>query len=327
MNGTGRRTFIVGLGSAAAWPLVARGQQPTMPVVGYLQGGSAERTQPIIAAFRRGLAESGFIEGRNVVIEYRLANGQPDRVPGLADELVRLRVNVLASGYQTAKAAKAATATIPIVFMGGADPVRSGLVPSINRPGGNITGASLASTELLAKRIGLLRELLPQATTLGVLIDARAPDFQLEVQDVQEAARRVGLSIITPTVNGEGDFENAFATFVRERAAAVVVAPSVLFNDHPARLADLAAHHRLPTVYELREFVEAGGLMAYAPSITEAFRLGGVYAGRVLKGEKPAEMPILLPAKFEFSLNLKAAKALGLTVPPGVLAIADHVIE
>jgi len=247
-----RREFIAGLGGAAAWPAVARAQQPAMPVVGYLQGGSAERTRPIIAAFRQGLAESGFIEGRNVVIEYRLANGQPDRVPGLADELVKLRVNVLASGYQTAKAAKDATATIPIVFMGGADPVRAGLVASINRPGGNVTGVSLASTELLAKRIGLLRELLPQATILGALIDARVPDFQLEVQDVQEAARRLGLPVITPKVSSEGDFDNAFATFARERADAIVVAPSVLFNDHPARLADLAAHRRLPTVYELR---------------------------------------------------------------------------
>jgi putative tryptophan/tyrosine transport system substrate-binding protein len=273
------------------------------------------------------LAESGFVEGRNVVIEYRLANGQLDRVPGLAAELVKLRVNVLASGYQTAKAAKEATSTIPIVFMGGADPVRAGLVGSINRPGGNLTGVSLFSTELLGKRIGLLRELVPQATILGALIDARAPEFQLGVQDVHEAAGRLGLSVVIPKVSGESDFDDAFATLARERADAVVVAPSILFNDHPARLADLAAHHRLPTSYELREFVEAGGLMAYAPSITEAFRQGGAYAGRVLKGEKPADMPILLPAKFEFSLNMKAARALDLAIPPDVLAIADYVIE
>jgi putative tryptophan/tyrosine transport system substrate-binding protein len=321
-----RREFITGLG-AAAWPVAARAQQAAMPVVGYLQGGTWERTQPIIAAFRRGLAESGFVEGRNVVIEYRLANGQPDRVPGLAVELVKLRVNVLASGYQTAKAAKEATRTIPIVFMGGADPVRAGLVASINRPGGNLTGVSLFATELLGKRIGLLRELVPQATILGALIDARVPDPQLEMQDVQEAARRLGLSVVIPKVTSESDFDDAFASLARERADAVVVAPSTLFNDHPARRADLAARHRLPTVYELREFVEAGGLMAYAPSITEAFRQGGVYAGRVLKGEKPADIPVLLPANFEFSLNLKAAKALGLAIPPSVLAIADHVIE
>jgi putative ABC transport system substrate-binding protein len=186
---------------------------------------------------------------------------------------------------------------------------------------------SLFSTELLGKRIGLLRELVPNATVLGALIDARGPEFQLETQDVQEAAHRLGLSVVIPKVGSEGDFDDAFSTLARERADAVVVAPSTLFNDHPARLADLAVRHRLPVVYELRQFVEAGGLMAYAPSITEAFRQGGAYAGRVLKGERPADMPVLLPAKFEFSLNLKTAKALGLAIPPSVLAIADHVIE
>jgi putative ABC transport system substrate-binding protein len=271
------------------------------------------------------LAESGFVEGRNVVIEYRLANGQPDRAPGLAAELVKLRVNVLASGYSTAKAAKDATRTIPIVFMGGADPVRAGLVASINRPGGNLTG--IFATELLGKRIGLLRELVPQATILGALIDTGVRDPQHEVQDVEEAAHRLGLSVVISKVTSESDFDDAFATLARQRADAVVVAPSTLFNDHPARLADLAAHHRLPTVYELREFVEAGGLMAYAPSITDAFCQGGVYAGRVLKGEKPADMPVLLPAKFEFSLNLKTAKALGLTIPETLLATADEVIQ
>ena len=322
-----RREFIAGLGGAAAWPLAVRAQQPTMPVVGYLQGGTPERTQPIIAAFRQGLAESGFVEGRNVVIEYRLANGQPDRVPALAAELVSRRVNVLASGYQTAHAAKAATTTIPIVFMGGADPVRSGLVASINRPGGNITGVSLASVELLGKRLGLLRELVPQAAILGALIDVNLdPDFQV-LQDIQEAARRLSLSVVAANVRNERDFDEAFTTLARERVDAVIVPPSVLFNDNPARLAALAARHRLATAYELREFVEAGGLMAYAPSITEAFRQGGVYTGRVLKGEKPADMPVLLPTKFEFALNLKTAKALGLTVPPTLLAIADEVIE
>jgi putative tryptophan/tyrosine transport system substrate-binding protein len=320
-----RRQFIAGLGGAAAWPLVARAEQQAMPVVGYLQGGAPERTQPIIAAFRRGLAETGFVEGRNVVIEYRLANGQPERAPALAAELVNLRVNVLASGYGTARAAKDATATIPIVFMGGADPVRAGLVVSINRPGGNVTGVSLAAIELLGKRIGLLRELAPQAAILGALIDVGSPEVQFQLQDIQEAA--LSLSVVATKVSSERDFDEAFATLARERVNAVVVSPSNLFNDNPAQLAALAARHRLPTTYELREFVEAGGLMAYAPSITEAFRQGGVYTGRVLKGEKPADMPVLLPTKFEFALNLKAAKALGLTVPPTMLAIADGVIE
>jgi putative tryptophan/tyrosine transport system substrate-binding protein len=225
-----------------------------------------------------------FVEGRNVVIEYRLANGQPDRVPGLAAELVKLPVNVLASGYQTAKAAKDATGTIPIVFMGGADPVRSGLVASINRPGGNLTGVSLFTTELLGKRIGLLHELVPQATILGALIDARAPDLQLGVQDVQGAARRLGLSVVIPKVSSERDLDDAFASFARDGAGAIIVTPSTLFNDNPDRLVSLAARHRLPTVYELREFVEAGGLMSYAPSITEAFRQGAKCGGVAARG-------------------------------------------
>jgi putative ABC transport system substrate-binding protein len=324
-----RREFIVGLGSAVAWPVVGRAQQPAMPVVGFLQGQSPATAAPLIAAFSQGLRETGFVEGQNVVVEYRLANGQPDRVPALAAELVSRRVNVLASGYQTAHAAKAATTTIPIVFMGGADPVRAGLVASINRPGGNLTGVSLAAIELLGKRLGLLRELVPQAAILGALIDARvpAPEFQFQLQDVQEAAHRLDLSVVAPNVRSERDFDEAFATLTRARVDAVVVAPSVLFNDNPARLIGLAARHRLPTAYELRQFVEAGGLMAYAPSITEAFRQGGVYTGRVLKGEKPADIPVLLPTKFEFALNLKTAKALGLTVPPTLLALADEMIE
>jgi putative tryptophan/tyrosine transport system substrate-binding protein len=319
-----RRDFIAGLG-AAAWPLAGRAQQRALPVVGYLQGGTPERTQPIIVAFRQGLAESGFVEGRNVVIEYRMANGQPDRVPALAAELVNLRVNVLASGFGTARAAKEATTTIPIVFMGGADPVRAGLVASINRPGGNLTGVSIFATELIGKRIGLLREMVPQATILGALIDPTAPFEQL--QDAQEAGRRLGLSVVAANVRSERDFDDAFASFARDGAGAVIVTPSTLFNDNPDRLVSLAARHRLPTVYELREFVEAGGLMSYAPSITEAFRQGGVYTGRVLKGEKPADMPVLLPTKFDLVINMKTAKTLGLTIPETLLATAEEVIQ
>jgi putative tryptophan/tyrosine transport system substrate-binding protein len=323
-----RREFIAGLGGAVAWPVVARAQQRAMPVVGFLQGQSPATAAPLIEAFRQGLRETGFVDGQNVLVEYRLANGQPDRVPALAAELVSRRVNVLASGYQTAHAAKAATTTIPIVFMGGADPVR-GLVASINRPGANLTGATLAAIELLGKRLGLLRELVPQAAILGALIDVRTPaaSYQFQLQDIQEAAHRLDLSLVVANVRSERDFDDALATLARKRVDAAVVAPSVLFNDNPARLVALAARHRLPTAYELRQFVEAGGLMAYAPSITEAFRQGGVYTGRVLKGEKPADMPIMLPTKFEFALNLKTAKALGLTIPPNLLALADEVIE
>jgi putative tryptophan/tyrosine transport system substrate-binding protein len=322
-----RREFIAALGSAVGWPVMARAQQSGAPIVGYLQAGSAEKTQAIIVAFRRGLAESGFVEGQNVVVEYRLANNQPDRVPALAAELVSLGVRVLASGYQTARAAKDGTTTIPIVFMGGADPVRGGLVDSINRPGGNITGVSLASTDLLGKRVGLLRELVPQVATLGALIDATGPEAELQLQDVQEAARRSGLSVQVAYVRSERDFDDAFSMFARQRAGAVIVTPSTLFNDNPDRLAALAARHDLPTVYELRQFVEAGGLMSYAPSITEAFRQGGVYTGRILKGEKPGNLPVLLPTKFELVINLKTAKALSLTVPETLLATADEVIQ
>jgi putative tryptophan/tyrosine transport system substrate-binding protein len=241
--------------------------------------------------------------------------------------MVSLGVRVLASGYQTARAAKDGTTTIPIVFMGGADPVRGGLVDSINRPGGNITGVSLASTDLLGKRVGLLRELVPQVATLGALIDATGPEAELQLQDVQEAARRSGLSVQVAYVRSERDFDDAFSMFARQRAGAVIVTPSTLFNDNPDRLAALAARHDLPTVYELRQFVEAGGLMSYAPSITEAFRQGGVYTGRILKGEKPGNLPVLLPTKFELVINLKTAKAPSLTVPETLLATADEVIQ
>jgi putative tryptophan/tyrosine transport system substrate-binding protein len=320
-----RREFIAGLGSAAAWPLAAEAQQPAMPVVGFLQGQSPETAAPLIDAFRRGLAESGFVEGQNVVVEYRLANGVPDRVPGLAAELTNRRVNVLASGYSTARAAKAATATIPIVFMGGADPVRAGLVASINRPGGNITGVSLAAVELTGKRIGLLHELVPQASVLGALIQSPDPEFQLE--KVKEATDRLGLTVKAAPVGNERDFDEAFDTLLREGAGAIIVTASTLFNNNTNRLVALSASRSIPTAYELREFVVAGGLMSYAPSITDAFRQGGQYAGRILKGEKPAELPVLQPTKFELVINLKTANALGLTIPETLLATADEVIQ
>jgi putative tryptophan/tyrosine transport system substrate-binding protein len=323
-----RREFIAGLGSAAAWPVAARVQRGALPVVGFLHGGSPETTMSVMAAFRRGLAESGFVEGRNVVVEYRLANGHLHRVPTLAVELVNRHVAVLASGYQTARAAKDATATIPIVFMGGADPVKAGLVASINRPGGNVTGVSLLSANLVAKRIGLLHEVVPRATVIGVLIDRDVKvESELVLQEVTDALRRLGLSALVLYVSSEHDFDDAFATFVREGAGAIIVTPSTLFNDKANRLVALAARHSVPTIYELREFVEAGGLMSYAPSLTEAFRQGGVYTGHILKGEAPADLPVLLPTKFELVINAKTAKALGLTIPETLLATADEVIQ
>jgi putative tryptophan/tyrosine transport system substrate-binding protein len=331
-SGCSRRKLLAGLATApltcATWSLVALAQRGALPVVGFLHLGSPETTMPVIAAFRRGLAESGFVEGRNVVVEYHLANGHPDTVPALAAELVNRHVAVLASGYQTARAAKDATATIPIVFMGGADPVKAGLVASINRPGGNVTGVSLLSANLVAKRIGLLHELIPRATVIGVIIDRDVKvESDLVLQEVTEALRRLGLSAQVVYVSSERDFDDAFATFVREGAGAIIVTPSTLFNDNAKRLVALAARHSVPTVYELREFVEAGGLMSYAPSLTEAFRQGGVYTARVLKGERPADLPVLLPVKFELVINAKTAKALGLTIPETLLATADEVIQ
>jgi putative tryptophan/tyrosine transport system substrate-binding protein len=323
-----RREFIAGLGSVTVWPARARSQQTSMPIVGFLHGRSPETTQSVIAAFRRGLAETGFVEGRNVLIEYRLASGHPEKVPALAAELVSRQVNVMASGYQTARAAVAATPTIPIVFMGGNDPVKGGLVASLNRPGGNVTGVSILATELVPKRVGLLHELVPQATAIGALIDNdAAAEPEIKLPELESAARHLHLSIKPAYVYSERDFEDAFALFARESVGAVVVMPSTLFNNNPNRLVELAARYRIPTFYELREFVQAGGLLSYAPSLTEAFRLGGVYTGRVLKGEKPSDLPVLLPGKFELVINLTTAKALGLTVPETLLATADEVIQ
>jgi putative tryptophan/tyrosine transport system substrate-binding protein len=323
-----RREFIAGIAGATAWPVVGRAQQPGMPVVGFLHGRSPETTQPVISAFRWGLAETGFVEGRNVFVEYRLASGHPEKVPTLAAELVSRRVNVLASGYQTARAAVDATSTIPIVFMGGPDPVAAGLVASLNRPGGNVTGVSLLAAELISKRVELLNEMVPKVKKIGALIDGdpkAGPEYTLA--QAEEAGRRLGLSVTEARVGSKIDFDDAFASFSREAVDAIVVTPSTLFNDNPDRLVELATRYRIPTSYELREFVQAGGLMSYAPSLTEAFRLGGVYTGRILKGEKPANLPVMLPTKFELALNLKTAKALGLTIPETLLATADEVIQ
>ena len=274
-----RRDFIALLGSSAvSWPLATHSQQVPLPVVGFLQGNSPETAKPYIEAFRRGLAESGFIEGQNVLVEYRLANGQPERVPALAADLVNRRVNVLASGYQTAHAAKAATATIPIVFMGGPDPVVSGLVASINRPGGNITGVSIFAAELLGKRIGLLRALVPRLSVLGALIDSNAP-VPAGLEQVREAAGRIGVPVEFAQVKGTGDFDSAFASLSRKGASAIIVVPSILFNGNPSALTALAARYGIPTAYELREFVVTGGLMSYAPRLTDAFRQGGEERG------------------------------------------------
>jgi putative ABC transport system substrate-binding protein len=322
-----RRKFAAGLAGAVAWPIAARAQQQAMPVVGWLSGRTRETAVRLVAAFRQGLREQGFVEGQNVAIEFRYAEGHFDRLPTLAEDLVSRRVTVIAAGYPSDQAAKAATSTIPIVFMGGGDPVRRGLVASIGRPGGNVTGISLLAADLETKRIGLLHDVVPNATVIGALVDPNVPDGEFQLQEVQAAARQVGLSVQAERVRSERDFETAFATLSGKGVGALIVTASTFFNIHSDLLVALAARHRMPTIYELREFAEAGGLMTYAPSITEVNRQGGSYTGRILNGEKPSDLPVLLPTTFEMIINLRTAKTLGLTIPPGLLAIVDEVIE
>ncbi len=320
-----RRDLMALLGGAAAWPVVARAQQP-MPVIGFFQYGPPGG--PAAAAFREGLSEMGFVEGRNVTIEYRFAETQSERLPAMAADLVQRRVAVIAAGPRAHDAAKAATATIPIVFVAGGDPVKLGLVASLNRPGGNLTGVTVLGTDLTGKRLGLLRDLVPQATLIGALRDSTVPDLLLpQLQEVQAAGRSLGRPIRTVTVDGPGEYESAFANLAREGAGALFVINSANFVTFSVQLIALAARYRLPASYEFRQFAEAGGLMSYGPSLSDAYRQVGRYAGRILKGEKPGDLPVLLPAKFELVINLKTAKALGLTVPPTLLAIADEVIE
>ena len=323
-----RRAFITLLGGAAAtWPLTARAQQAAMPEIGFLHSGSPDAAPNLGAGFRQGLNEAGFIDGRNVTIEFRWAHSDYNRLPELAADLVRRRVAVIVTAPRAQEAAKAATETIPIVFVIGRDPVRAGLVASLNRPGGNLTGIALLTPEMLAKRFGLLHDVVPPAAVIGVLLDSGSPSESFQLQEVQTAANSVGRTIRVVSAGSENEIDAAFVTFARERVDALITAASAYFSTLRGRIVELAARHRIPVIYELRDWVEAGGLMSYGPSGTDSYRQAGVYTGRILKGEKPADLPVMIPTKFEFVINLKTAKALGLAVPPSLLAVADEVIE
>ena len=322
-----RREFISLIGGAAVMPLTVRAQQPAMPVIGFLRSASFVNVPHFGIAFRRGLKEAGFVEGQNVTIEFRSAEDRPDRLPALATDLIRRPVAVIVGDIISAIAAKAATTTVPIVFATGADPVREGLVASLNRPGGNVTGVVFFNAVLGAKRLELLRQLVPKVTTNGVLVYPNNPSTEAERSDVQAAAQAVGQQLIILDVSSDRDIETAFTTIVQRGAGALLVGTGAFLNSHRERLVSLAAHHRLPASYGWREAVVAGGLMSYGASITDAYRQAGIYAGRILKGEKPADLPVMRSTKIEFVINLKTAKTLGLEIPPMLLALADEAIE
>jgi putative ABC transport system substrate-binding protein len=321
-----RRDFVTLAGGAAiAWPLVAHAQQPTMPVIGFLRSTSLAVSTPMVTGFRQGLTAAGFTEGQNVAIEYRYADSQRERLPGLVAELIRLPVAVIVANNIAALAAKAATTTVPIVFATGSDPVVDGLVASLNRPGGNVTGVSFLAGLLGPKRLEMLRQLVPTAATIAILVGTDTLEARIERRDVELAAQALGQQLIVAPVTSEGELDGAFTSIVERGAKALLVGSGPLLTSNRERIVALAARHALPAIYGLREFVVAGGLMSYGASLVEAYRQAGSYAGRVLKGEKPADLPVMQSIKFELVINLKATKALGLSMPP--LAVADELIE
>ncbi len=322
-----RREFVTLVGGAAAWPLALRAQQSALPTVGFLRSSTLADVQHWVTAFRRGLKEAGFVEGQNVAIEYRFADNQPDRLPALVMDLIRHPVAVIVGNLDSALAAKAATTTVPIVFATGSDPVRDGLVASLNRPGGNVTGVSFFSGVLGAKRLELLRELVPRATIIAMLVNPNTPVTEAERRDVQAAAQTIGQQLVIFDVSSERDIETAFGTFVQHGAGALLVGTGGFLNSKRKRIVALADRYALPASYSQREGVVAGGLMSYGTSIPDAYRQVGIYVARILQGERPADLPVIQATKFEFILNGRAAKTLGLDVPDKLLALADEVIE
>ena len=323
-----RREFITVLGGAAGWPLAARAQQPSMPLIGFLNGASPDGYAPYVAAFRQGLKEAGYVEGQNATIEYRWAEGQYDRLPALAADLVRRQVTVIAAtSSPAARAAKAATSTVPIVFTTADDPIRLGLVVSLNRPGGNATGVSSLLVDLGSKQLGLLRELAPGTTAIAVLVNPNFPGTERQLRDVEVAARVLGLQLIVLRASTEREMETAFANVARQGGVALLVGVDPFFLERRDHVVALAARHALPAIYPVREFAVAGGLMSYGSDFADSYRQAGIYTGRIVKGEKPADLPVQRSTKFEFVINFKTAKALGLAVPNSMQLLADEVIE
>jgi ABC-type uncharacterized transport system substrate-binding protein len=323
-----RREFMTLLGGGAGWPLAARAQQAAMPVIGFLNGASPDGFAPFIAAFRQGLKEAGYVEGQNVVIEYRWAEGRYDRLPALLADLVQRKVTVIAAtSTPAAQAAKVGTSTIPIVFTTGDDPIKLGLVASFNRPGGNVTGVSNLVAELGSKQIGLLRELAPGATAITVLVNPNFPGTERQLRDVEAAAHVLGIQLIVLRADSAREIDTAFATITQRGGRALLVGADPFFIARRDHIVALAARHAIPAIYPAREFAVAGGLMSYGSDFTDSYRQAGVYTGRIVRGEKPADLPVQRSTKFEFVINFKTAKALGLAIPNSMQLLADEVIE
>jgi putative ABC transport system substrate-binding protein len=324
-----RREFIALLGGAAAWPVAARAQQSPMPVVGFLSSRAAAESENDAAAFRRGLAQAGYVEHQNVTIERRWADNQYERLPALAAELVTRQVNVIVAvgGPISALAVKAATKTIPFVFITGVDPVKLGLVDTFAKPGGNATGVNMFITAVEAKRLGLLHELIPSANQIAIMVNPKSPELDRQLSDLQAAGRAIGSKLQIFRVGAESEFESAFASIAQDAFQALLVAADPFFNSHRARIVALSERHKMPAIYEARSYATAGGLMSYGPNLPDMYRQIGLYAGQILKGAKPADLPVIQPTALELVINLKTARALGVDVPPMLLARADEVIE